>query len=228
MTAYLLRARGLRARAPFLAGVLLAMMVFVVPAKATEKSGPDVEAAVRFVTELVDQAMAVLRNDELTTQERDAQLSTLLRAGFALDYISRFVLGRHWRKATPEQRQDYRSLFTDFIINTYSARLDEYHEETVKIGTGQAVGKRDVLVESNIVQRDAPPIPVEWRVRYRKNEFKVIDLKVEGISMAISQREEFSAVIQKKGIDGLIDSLRQKVMNPPTKQAAAQDTTGGS
>ncbi len=215
-------------RIPLLAAVLMIAVTVVAPPVKAQDAAPDADAAVRFVSQLVDQAMAVLRDTTLTREERDARLGELLRAGFALDYISRFVLGRHWRKASPEQRREYRNLFTDYIIKTYSTRLDEYHDETIEIGTGQAVGKRDVLVESSIIQRDAPPIPVEWRVRYRKGEFKVIDLKVEGISMAISQREEFSSVIQQKGIDGLIDSLRQKVAGEPADQAIAQDAGGGS
>lgn len=188
----------------------LLVVTFAVPGVAGEE-GPSPEAALAFAKQVVHGAVDVLRDSSLSIAERNAKLEKQLRAGFDLDYISRFVLGRHWRKATPEEREAYRKLFADFTISTYSGRLDEYANEEVVFGAARPAGKRDVLIEGQIVRRAGDPLVLEWRIRKRAEGFKVIDLKVEGISLAISQREEFSSVVQQNGIEGLLQALRDKI-----------------
>ncbi|MFQ5533202.1 MAG: phospholipid-binding protein MlaC [Sphingomonadales bacterium] len=219
-------------RTRFLASIsaLAALIVLSLPAKnaSADEIPATSEGAREFVSELVDNALSALRNKALAVEERKDQLAGHLREGFALDYISRFVLGRHWRKATSEQRVEYMDLFSDFIIETYSIRLDEYTDETVEIGEARAAGKKDIIVASKIIRRNGPPVSVDWRIRVKDEVYKVIDLSVEGISMAISQREEFSAVVQKDGIDGLLTGLRDKLND--TRQAptvAIEASSGG-
>jgi phospholipid transport system substrate-binding protein len=72
------------------------------------------------------------------------------------------------------------------------------------------VGDRDVVVSTEISQASQQPVRADWRVRRYGNALKIIDIKVEGISMLTSQREEFTAVIQRNGFDGLLNLLRQQ------------------
>ena len=76
-------------------------------------------------------------------------------------------------------------------------------------GTAPA-GKRDIYVRSQILRPDGPPLAADWRVRKIEEEFKVIDLKIEGISMVITQRDEFMAKIASSGLDELIADLRRR------------------
>ncbi len=198
-----------RAHISIVAFVVTAVMLAAAPARAQDD--PSLAAVALFVDELINDAIVILRRKELPVAERESLLAERLRRGFALDYIARFVLGRHWRKATPGQRREYQDLFTDFIIKSYSVRLDDYTDQTIEVGYAQPVGKKDFIVASKIIRDTGPPLAIDWRVRKRDGAYKVIDLKVAGISMAISQREEFSAVVQREGIDGLIDGLRSRV-----------------
>ena len=199
-----------RVQISIIAFVASVTMLVAVPASAQDPD-PSLAAVALFVDELIDDAIVILRRKELPVAERESLLAERLRRGFALDYIARFVLGRHWRKATPEQRREYQELFTDFIIKSYSVRLDDYTDQTIKVGRAQPAGKKDFIVASKIIRDTGPPLAIDWRVRKRDGAYRVIDLKVEGISMAISQREEFSAVVQREGIEGLIDGLRDRV-----------------
>ena len=200
------------ARVQFLiiAFVVTGAMLAAAPGRAQDRD-PSLAAVALFVDGLIDDAIVILRQKELPVAERESLLGERLRQGFALDYIARFALGRHWRKATPEQRREYQDLFTDFIIKSYSVRLDDYTDQTIEVGHAKPAGKKDFIVASKINRDTGPPLAIDWRVRKRDGAYKVIDLKVEGISMAISQREEFSAVVQREGIEGLLDGLRNRV-----------------
>jgi len=139
-----------------------------------------------------------------------------------MKFIGRFVLGVNWRQATPQQREDYQALFNDYVLKTYSARLGGFTNEEFKVVGSQPAGKRDVMVHSQVLRKDGPPITADWRVRMVDGDPKVIDVVVEGVSMSISQRQEFASVVQSKGIDGLIETLRARV------NGDAPVTSGGS
>lgn len=147
----------------------------------------------------------------------EAQLAkkfdALLDRGFDVSFTGRFVLGRYWRVATPEQQAEYLHLFERLIVQTYVDRFKTYAGETFDVLSGRQDG-RDVFVLSRITRPGgAPPIDVDWRVRPQDGGYKIIDVVVEGVSMAITQRNEVAAVIQRKGgrIEGLLEDLRKTV-----------------
>lgn len=164
--------------------------------------------ASEFVARLGDRAVTVLRSADGDLGSREARFRDLLREGFDLPFIARFALGPYWRRATAEQRSDYLGAFGDYVVQTYSARLGGYTGEAMNILAERRAGERDSVVETEIIRPSGPPILAEWRVRVIDGEYRIIDIAIEGISMAVTKRSEFSAVIQAKGIDGLIAALR--------------------
>jgi len=172
----------------------------------------DVTEAKAAVRDLGEDALSVLR-EGLNEEQLTDRFRNMLNHGFDVPFIARFVLGRYWRVASPEQRDEYVDLFEQLIVQTYVDRFQTYSGETFEVQSGRRDG-RDIFVQSRIVRPgDAPPIKVEWRVRERGDHFKIIDVVVEGVSMAITQRNEFASVIQRKGgrIEGLLEELREKV-----------------
>lgn len=173
-----------------------------------------VEKSRQLITWLGDQAIDVLRDADATLEKREGTFHDLLRNGFALDYIGQFVLGRSWRKASKAQRADFLTLFDAFVVKTYARRLGEYSGETFIVKGARTVGKKgDVVVQTQINRPEKPALAVDWRVREIKSEHKIIDVVVEGISMAITQRQDFAAVTRKSGVEGLIKLLRTRVEN---------------
>jgi phospholipid transport system substrate-binding protein len=173
-----------------------------------ETAAEDPDGARSFIIALSDDALKVLDDTTLNQQERDAAYRHILSEGFALDYIARLVLGRHGRSASKAQMEEYTRIFPDYILNIYVHRLTEFGDEQFIVGDTVAAGKKDIYVRSEIVRPNGPPVAADWRVRVRKGEFKIIDLKIEGISMAATQRERFAAKIAQVGLTGLIESLR--------------------
>jgi phospholipid transport system substrate-binding protein len=161
----------------------------------------------------------VLVKPNIAREESMKRFRGMLNEGFDVPYISRFVLGRYWQSATPEQQQEYSRLFERLIVQVYADRFAQYSgqnlslEETLKITGHRPEGDNDSIVSTQIIRPDAPPVAVDWRVRHRGDTMKIIDVAVEGVSMSVTQRSEFASVIQRGGgqISALLDSLRQRV-----------------
>ena len=173
-------------------------------------SAAELNAARRFMDRLAKQAIEVLRRSEDDAEQREAAFRVLLSEGFDVPFIGRFVLGRHWRNATPEQRDRYLALFSEFLIKTYTRRLSEYSGEVFRITGAHPAGKKDVIVRTRIERPSGDPIKAGWRIRGVGSRLKIIDVSIEGVSMAVTQRAEFASVVQHKGIDGLLQALSRQ------------------
>ena len=163
----------------------------------------------KFVKWLGDEAIAILTTPNATPEERKERYRDLLDRGFAVDIIARFVLGRHWRAATREQREEYRRLFREFVLDTYAEQLEGYAGQTFDIVKALPLDGVDTIVRTEIKQPSGPPIRVDYRVRQRSEAFKVIDVQVEGVSLITTQRSEFNSIIARDGLDGLLELLRE-------------------
>ncbi len=177
-------------------------------------------AASQFIRQLGDQAIATLRVPGGSLESREVRFRRLLSEGFDLSFIGRFVLGRYWRQATSEQRSDYSRLFGEYVLQTYSARLGGYTGESMTIISERPAGTKDVVVSTRIVRPSGPPIMADWRVRTTDDRLRIIDIMVEGVSMVVTQRSEFAAVIQRRGLQGLIEVLRARTTKLPVTATA--------
>lgn len=168
-----------------------------------------------FIQTMADKAIATVRStpDEATLQQEFRQI---LNDGFDVRAIGKWVLGRYWRKATAEEKEEYLSLFQDFIITTYTSRFKDYAGDEISLKVVQSVTRdaKDAIVRTEIQRPQASePIVVDWRVKQNKEgETKVVDVLIAGVSMSQTQRSEFASVIKRNGgqVSGLIDALKTK------------------
>ena len=199
------------ARASFTAtlGVAIIALSFMRPSAALA------ETASEFVTILGDSVIEGLADQSLSSDARVRRVHNILTEGFALPLISRFVLGVHWRRATAEQRAEYGVLFEQYLVNTYASLLGQYGGETFQIKGERVDGNnKDTIVSSEFIQKRGPVIKVDWRVRGSAGAYKVVDIIFEGISLVITQRDEFASVIRREGvgIEGLLAKLRDRTI----------------
>ncbi len=194
------------------AGAAALFVLFSFHPSQAVSAGPD-----SFVQDLGNRAIAVLNSEAITTfAEREAKLHDLLVESFDMKTISRFVLGRHVRSLSEPEFAGYEKLFTDFIVRVYAVRFGGYSGETFEVVKILDVVDGDSIVRTHILLGEGkPPIRADWRVRMFPEGYKIIDVSVEGISMLNTQRAEFVSVIERKGIDGLIDQLRQRLATSP-------------
>jgi phospholipid transport system substrate-binding protein len=168
------------------------------------------QGAAEFVRWLAGQALDVLRSPNASMSDRERMLRQLLATGFDLKFIGRFVLGRNWRKLSPAQREAYINVYSTFFLNTYSARFGGYNGQTFSVLSARGAGKKDAVVKTRIERPGGAPLTSDWRIRANQNQFRIIDISVEGVSMGVTQRSEFASVIKTSGIDGLMAALRAR------------------
>ncbi len=174
------------------------------------------DSASAFIQDLGNRAFGVLEHKANSSfEEREAAFREIMVAGFDLPMVGRFVLGRHWRAASEQQRKDYSVVFVDFIVRVYASRFDSYGGEQFVAGNVIQDESGDKIVRARIVRpAGADPIGVDFRVRSTNGSYKVIDVNVEGISMLHTHRVEFASVVNRKGLDGLLNDLRARVEAP--------------
>ncbi len=171
-----------------------------------------------FIKTLGDEAIRTLQAPNTTLESREAKFRGILARGFDMDFIGRFVLGRYWRTATPEQRSEYLQVFSEYVLQVYSARLGGYAGETLNIVSERPAGTKDVVVNTRIERPSGPPVEAQWRVRLVEGPPRIIDVAVSGVSMAVTQRDEFAAVVQRRHVDGLIEMLRMRTDKMPAQR----------
>jgi phospholipid transport system substrate-binding protein len=174
--------------------------------------------ASEFMNELWNRAVEVLAK-KIPPAERLARFRQLFRADFDGEAIARFVLGRYWRSASEEERQEYLKLFEDYVVYVYGTRISDFNGETFQV-RGSRTDGNETIVSTDVFSSGAnAPIKVDWRLIPENGGFKITDVIIEGISLMVTQRSEFASVIQRHGgqIGGLLTLMREK-----TKVAAAQ------
>ena len=166
-----------------------------------------------FVETLAGDAVRALTSGDVVRAERIRRFRVLFNERFAVLGIGRFVLGRHWRKASDAERKEYLGLFEDLMVVTYVDRFARYSGEPLEVIKVLALNETTVTVSARIVTpADKPSARVDWRIASRDGETKVVDVLVEGTSMSNTLRSEFSSLIRREGgsVAGLIEVLRKK------------------
>jgi phospholipid transport system substrate-binding protein len=165
-----------------------------------------------FVKNMGDKAFASLSEPGLTPEERTKRFRDLLNQAFDLPRIARFTLGRYWRTATDEEQQEFVKLFEKFVIQTYASRFQDMSGKKLNVLNAREFSAAQALVLSEIQIPGKPSVKINWRIRSKEDVHKIVDVMVEGISMSVTQRDEFSAVIRQTGgkVGGLIEALRRK------------------
>lgn len=178
--------------------------------------------ATSFVDAFVHEGLRTVADKQLSAQARDDRFARILDEDFDFPRIARFVVGRRWAETSEQERQRFIKVFRQWAIQVYGGRLAGYSGETVKISGARPDSDTMTTVSSQVNRPGgAPPIKVDWRVRRENNDYRVVDVSVEGVSMLLTQREEFASVIERGGgtVAGLTKTLEQKI--------ASGDTSGG-
>jgi len=172
-------------------------------------------AAASFIQTMGSEAIQELTGPNVPQHDREARFRKLLDSHFDMAAIAKFVLGRYWRTATDAERADFQKLFEDYIVQSYSVRFGDYSGERFEVSGSSGAEDDIVIVHSKIDRTGAEDVRLDWRLHQAGGSFAVVDIIVEGVSMAVTQRSEFASVIQSEGgtVKGLIEALRAKTQS---------------
>lgn len=193
-----------------LTAVVAALLCFASVARA------DVDAvkAEGFIKKTTAEGIEQIINANINQAEKDKRFYALLNNALDLDFIGQFVLGRNWRAATPQQRDQFISVYRDLNIATWSKRFNEFKGKNfVFTGTTPSTSKGQIFVNSVVPMDQGEPAKVLWRVREKNGTYKIVDIVIEGVSLAQASRSEYTAFIKNNpgGIDALIANLKEKL-----------------
>lgn len=204
------------------ATILVLLLAAVPPAAAN-----DAEKAAQFIRDLGNRAITELADESVPYEARVKRFRELVDDGFAMDAISRFVLGRYWRAASDAEKKEFRETFLRVITQRFLPLFEGYTKDDFVVQKGQPDPRSPdfFLVTSRVAQPDGSGmVKAGWRVTPRDGQFKIVDVLAEGVSMAITLRSEYTSVIQRNGgqVSVLIDRLQENVK----KGAYSPDTVG--
>jgi phospholipid transport system substrate-binding protein len=169
----------------------------------------------QLVQKITDEVLAAIKSDK-ELAAGDKQKALKLAEEKVLPYVdfeqaTRLAVGRSWREATPEQRQRLVAEFRNMLVRTYSNAISAYQGQTLKVLPQR--GKQDpeeTVVRTQFIRAGGPPLPIDFTMHRTGDTWKVYDITVEGVSLVMTYRSEFDAIVKQEGIDGLIKRLAQK------------------
>jgi phospholipid transport system substrate-binding protein len=176
----------------------------------------------QLVQKVTEEVMTAIKSDQQLAAG-DRQRAMRLAEEKVLPYIdfeeaTRLAVGRAWSQATPEQKKKLVSEFRNMLVRTYSNAIEGYQGQTLKVmpSRGSKQNAQDeATVRTQFVRSGGKPLPIEFQMRRVGQDWKVYDIAVEGISLVLTYRSEFDALVKQHGIDGLIKRLTEK--NAPPK-----------
>ena len=189
--------------------LLAFLLLLAVPAFAQEL-GP--EDLVRKVTQ--DILDSIKSDRQLAAGDKQKALKLAeekILPHVDFEETTRLAVGRAWAQATPEQKAKLVEEFRRMLVRTYSAAVDAYRGQTMKVlPVRLKPGDSDVTVHNRYLRPGANPVTVDYQMRKTGQGWKIYDLVVEGVSLMLTYRSEFDVVVKQEGIDGLIKRLAQK------------------
>lgn len=183
----------------------LAAAVIAAPAAAavnTAQPGP-------FIDTLADEAFATIRsagNDRAASRTKFRQL---LSQHFAVDQIGDRLITRWRSKITPQQYAAYKAALPNFLIGAYADRLFDYRTADLKVVRAQPRGTA-AAVQTQVIRPGQSPLNAVWTVQNVGGAYKVTNLTVAGINLAVTQQADFDAFVQRRGFDALVAFMKSK------------------
>lgn len=180
----------------------------------TVRAEVNAQGAQKFVEKVTSDGIEQIINANVSQAEKDKRFEKLFNSALDLDFIGKFVLGRNWRTATPAQRKAFIQVYRELNVKTWSKRFDEFKGKAfVFTGTTPSSSVGQVYVDSTVNMGEGEPAKVKWRVRQEGKSFKIVDIVIENVSLAITARNEYSGFIKNNpgGVDALIKDLQNKV-----------------
>ena len=187
---------------------IIISLFFIVPSFS---QSDDLSKSKIFLEKLGKEVVEKISNVNISDADRFKNFKKLYLSTFDNYYISRFVLGRYWKTIDKNVQRQFVESFNKYIVATYAPKFKGW-EGTFK-ATDSLLEKNYYNVKMDILNKEGPTLKMMWKLYLNKNnEFKILDVNIDGVSMLVTQRAEFMSVIKNnpKGVKGLITAMEEK------------------
>ncbi len=161
------------------------------------------------VESMVNSVLEILENSDLSLAEKKEQVSGRAQRFLSIESMSQRTLGTYWNSATQEQRDHFTYLFTRILEETYLNRIDDYSGGTVRY-LQQRV-KDDRAIVDTLIIADELELPVQYRMVYEQQNWRVFDIVIDGVSLILNYRASYAEIIRSQGYDGLFRLMEERV-----------------
>ncbi len=164
-----------------------------------------------FVGGMASMTLAILQDQKKIYADRKVVLRNAFRSVVDIDWIAKFVLGRAWSAATPEQRERYTDLYRGFLTESYVSNFGEDQDKRIKdikILNIHDAEDSNFVVSTIMMLADNEDFRVDYRVSDHNDKWKVVDIIVENVSLLATHRAQFGELASSKGIDSVIEKLQ--------------------
>lgn len=175
----------------------IAALTVIAAVSAAPRPAAADEAPVAFIGALGNQAVSVIRSD-MPLASKAAYFRRMIHQDFDLTGVCRFVLGPYWCVASPAEQHKFRNLFADRLVRFYGRQLAQTDDEDF-VASGSRPSAEGVIVTSRIIRSQGAPIIVDWRLGVTNGLYKIRDVAIDGVSMALAQRSQMAALIARAG-----------------------------
>ncbi|MBW1688131.1 MAG: ABC transporter substrate-binding protein [Deltaproteobacteria bacterium] len=206
--------RSMAAAVAALAAVLLATPMAGEGAAQATHSAP-----MAVISDTVDEVLEVLNDASLSSAARRSRIEEIAYRRFDFGTMSRLVVARYWKRFTPAQQEELVREFKEFLARTYGDRIDRYNQEQIEIVGERQEPRGDVSVLTRIVGGEYDSAEVHYRLRGKDARWRIIDVKIEGISLVLNYRDQFKAVLSRGGPEGLLEALSKKNIDAATNES---------
>jgi phospholipid transport system substrate-binding protein len=161
----------------------------------------------KFVQSVVNKASLILTKDNFTKEQKIEKLKSIAKESVDIQGIGYYSLGGHRKNLSADQKKKYLDVFEKYFLKSFASRLAEYTDPKIYVGSQKKLNEKYTMVSSVLVAtQEKPEVKIDWRI-VTKNPDKplIIDVIIEGVSLAKVQKEEFNSVIQNN--DGNINAL---------------------
>lgn len=199
------------------AGLLLAATYCrAEPATTAPTSAPSAPTARGVIEHVVHDVLAILRDPNLTKVDKLAKIRAIADQQTDFQTLARLSLGRYWRDLSDSQRTEFVKEFENYMSVTHGKVFDQYADEDVVITGERQESRGDYTVQSTIVGnrfdagRRQDVAHVDYRLRQQAGGWKIIDVTIDGVSLAMNFRSQFQDIMANGGIERLLKLLREK------------------
>ncbi len=166
-----------------------------------------------FVEKLGKEVIERVSDEKLSDSQRRSNFRYLYLNSFDNFYISRFVLGRYWKRIDKSVKEEFVKTFNDYIVSTYAPKFKGWEGEFKAVDA--LIEKNFYNVKMDVINKNGPVLKLIWKIYLDKNKnFKILDVNIDGVSMLVTQRAEFMSVIKNNpnGVVGLIEAMKKKIL----------------
>jgi len=168
------------------------------------------DAAVAVVERTTSGVITILTDQKLSTDEKRKRVEGIVLQSVDFETLSKLVLARNWTRFSEPQRTEFMTLFRNHLSMTYGRNVESYKNEKVTVTGSRAETGGDATVKTKILRGGPGDVMVDYRLRQRDGQWKIIDVIIEGVSLVSNFRSQFQDVVSGGGPEKLLRLLREK------------------